>query len=244
MAAARFNDPLLSVLISRADDRDGSFSSSITVVAGAACTEGYVGSQRAYARYFDAAMSDGFTRAGEQSDDAEKQAAAKVFADAFKTPMTNVVDERDARRGELGEQLAASDVDDSAARSLRREYERLNRSGPGLVLRDARVWGPAFNPLEGPLEVPLCGSRSPPSTFGGSALRPHGAFGGVLPRRSRQGSASERWWCRRRRAGRRRRRSAPPGGLVRGWGRSRLRAPGADGQPPYGVGVAVALCAP
>lgn len=141
-------DPTLRVLMRFADDESLSFGVPVTVFAGSTRATGVLSSRLAYAKHVDASLQEGFTKA--TGSGAEH---AATIAGLFDGKMTELAEANNARRAELSAILDDLAHDGQrAGTGAQKEFEKLDRVEV-VTLQGARIWGPGFNPLHGPLEV-------------------------------------------------------------------------------------------
>jgi hypothetical protein len=149
-------DHMLDALRGLGDGALGSVGLSVTVVAGSARVEGAIAREIDYVEYFYDALGGAARRHAESAEDENERRGAREMADALgREGGAHLIAGKMERRREIAEQLRGMSADDPAAEELHEEEERLGRLRAALVLRNARVWGPGYNPLHGPLDVPF-----------------------------------------------------------------------------------------
>lgn len=149
-------DRFLEALRRLGDGDVASVGMPVTVIAGAARIEGSIARAVDFAGYVDTEVGAALRRYAESTDDAGQRGAAEALAEKFEGALMRAPIERQMeRRVEIGDKLRELSADDPNADELRREGDRLETLGTVVLLRDARVWGPGFNPLQGPTEVPF-----------------------------------------------------------------------------------------
>lgn len=142
------DDQILRLLMQFADDEALSIALPVTVYAGATRAVGQFTSRLAYAEHLDRTLQDAFTKVTGNGHE-----HAGIIAGGFDGKFTSAAQENNNRRTELNAVLGAlAHSGQRLGTKAQEELDKLDRLDV-LILKDAKVWGPGYAALDGPLEV-------------------------------------------------------------------------------------------
>jgi hypothetical protein len=152
------DDHILDVLRAFAGGPVLSVGAAVTVLCGPARIEGVLTNSSDYSEHLGEELSARFRETATAAGDARTREAAAHLAEVYAKERYAATNERRRiRRREIAERLREINMTDDTAEvaDLAQEENHLGELTPILLLREARVWGPGYDPQRGPSEVPF-----------------------------------------------------------------------------------------
>lgn len=156
MAKNQLSDPLLQTLREISFSESFSIELPLTVLVGSARIEGHASLPAKFFEHLREQLPAGIrdSRTFSEAEGSNKAAMAAV-AEGLERGMDETVkaiESHQERRRELADRLDSLDEGSDEAKAAQDELDKLGKVGPALTIRQARVYGPGYNPLVGPLE--------------------------------------------------------------------------------------------